>query len=121
MNEITFRAKTTRLFLLFAMLPEIGEWAALVDAAIDEVRRELRADADPFDIRLSYYAAALANLRCRQILAAQGAVSPTYAGSVSAQRGDSQPVSLAVRLFLAYRSAAAELLCDSGFVMILAG
>ena len=121
MNEITFRAKTTRLFLLFAMRAEIGEWASLIDAAIEEVRRETRADADTFDIRLSYYAAALANLRYRQILAVQGALSPTYAGSVRANRDDSQPVSLAVRLYLAYRSAAAELLDDGGFVMILAG
>ena len=121
MNEATFRAKTARLFLLFAMLPEVGQWDLLIDAAIGEVRAALRENADPCDLRLCYYAAARANLRYHQIIGGQAAVSPTYAGSVHASRCDGQTLDLAVRLFLEYKKAAAELLCDDSFVMICVG
>ena len=116
MDELTFLAKTERLFLLFSMLPEVGDRQPLIDAAVCEVRSQLRPDADTFDVRLCYYAAAVANLRYRQMIAAQAAVSPTYAGSVTAQRNDSLPCSFSERLVSEYRKAAADLLTDGAFV-----
>ena len=114
-NE-TSRAKTVRLFLLFSMQQDAAPWQALLEAAADEVRQELRPDADPDDVRLCCYTAAVANLRYRQLTAAQGAVSPTYAGSVPRSRDDTKPCGFAERLVLAYREAAADLLTDRGFV-----
>ncbi|MBQ5335355.1 MAG: hypothetical protein J6Z45_05345 [Oscillospiraceae bacterium] len=115
MND-SARAMTVRLFLLFSMQEDAAPWQALIDETIAAVQNELKPDADENDIRLCYYAAAKANLRYRQILAAHGAVSPTYAGSVPRTRDDSTPCSFAERLVTAYRAAAAELLTDRGFV-----
>lgn len=116
MQEDSFRARTVRLFLLFSMQQDAAPWQALLDAAADEVRQELRPGADRNDIRLCYYTAAVANLRYRQLIAAQSAVSPTYAGSVPRARDDTQPCGFAERLVSAYRAAAADLLTDRNFV-----
>ena len=115
MND-TARAKTVRLFLLFSMQEDAAPWQALIDETVRAVQQELRPDADENDIRLCYYAAARANLRYRQILAANAAVFPTYAGAVPRTRDDSTPCSFAERLVTAYRAAAAELLTDRKFV-----
>ena len=116
MDDLMFRAQTERLFVLFACLPELGEYAPLVEAAVQEVRRDLREGAEPLDTRLAYYAAALAGLRYRQLIAAQSALSPTYAGGVPAARSDTQPCGFAERLVFAYRRAAADLLKDGDFI-----
>lgn len=116
MQEDSFRARTVRLFLLFSMQQDAAPWQALLDAAADEVRQELRPGVDRNDIRLCYYTAAVANLRYRQLIAAQSAVSPTYAGSVPHARDDTQPCGFAERLVSAYRAAAADLLTDRNFV-----
>lgn len=116
MNADTFRAQTVRLFLLFSMLADAAPYEAILDAAITEMRQELRPNADPYDVRLCWYAAAIANLRYRQMLAAQSAVSPTYAGAALSARDSSQPCGFAERLVTAYRNAAADLLCDRRFV-----
>ena len=106
-------AKIVQLFMLFANLPHISGNADYVDAAAAQVRAELRPDADPDDIRLCYYAAAVANLQYRRSIAAQGALSPTYAGTVTARRDDTVPCSLAERLAAAYRRAASDLLSEN--------
>ena len=105
-----------QLFLLFAGLECAVQWEDPVDAAIEQVRGELKPDADESDIRLCYYAAAVANMHYRQLIAARGAVSPTYAGNVSVHRNDALPCSLAERLVYEYRKAAAPLLDDQVFV-----
>ena len=110
------KAKIIQLFLLFAGLEHAAPFEDTVEAAIEQVRGELKADADESDIRLCYYTAAVANMHYRQMIAARGAVSPTYAGTVSVQRNDTQPCTLAERLMSEYRKAAAALLRDDAFV-----
>lgn len=120
MAETAIReAKVMQLFALFANLAVTDPWRGIAEAAIAQTVRECRDGIDRSDIRLCYYAAALANLQYRRIIAAQSAVSPTYAGSVPAARDDRGPCALAERLVLAYRDAASDLLKDgvqSGFV-----
>ena len=115
-DTVICTAKVLQLFALFANLSTADPWRGIAEAAIAQTERECRPDADRSDLRLCYYAAALANWQYRQIIAAQGALSPTYAGAVPAQRDDSAPCTLAQRLVLAYRAAAADLLRDSSFL-----
>ena len=75
-------AKIKQLFRLFACLEDAKPFYDLAEAAMMQVKDELREDADQNDIRLSYYAAALANLCYRQMIAAE-ASAQTYAGGVS--------------------------------------
>lgn len=116
MSELACEAKVMQLFALFAHLKSPEDYRDLAEAAIAQVSRILKPDADPADPRLAYYAAALANLQYRRLRAAQDTVSPTYAGSVTAHRNESIPCTLAERLAAAYRDAAANLLTDDGFV-----
>ncbi len=118
MNGSFQEAQTRRLFLLFACLPSAEKWEPLIQAAISQVQHSLRPGADPDDIRLCYYAAALANLRYRILIGAQGSISPTYAGAVSAERDDATPCSLAQRLADDYRANAADLLRDDAAFLL---
>ena len=108
-------AKVKQLFRLFACLNDARPFYDLAEAAMLQVKDELREDADPNDIRLCYYAAALANLCYRQMIAAES-VTQTYAGTVAGGRNDTAQCTLAERLMLAYRKAAAPLLRDDAFV-----
>ena len=108
-------AKVMQLFALFANLRTTDPWRGIAESAIVCVENECKDDADRSDIRLCYYAAAIANLRYRQLIAAQGVSAPTYAGAVNVQRDDSVPCTLAQRLVSAYRDAAADLLKDNSF------
>ncbi len=109
-------AKVMQLFALFANLSTADPWRGIAEEAIMQTECACRPGADRTDIRLCYYAAALANWHYRQIIAAQGALSPTYAGAADAQRDDSGPCALAKRLVEAYREAAADLLTDSSML-----
>ncbi|MBR4200355.1 MAG: hypothetical protein IKQ91_03640 [Oscillospiraceae bacterium] len=108
-------AKIKQLFRLFACLEDAKPFYDLAEAAMMQVKDELREDADQNDIRLSYYAAALANLCYRQMIAAE-ASAQTYAGGVSGGKNGAAQCELAERLMLAYRKAAAPLLRDDAFV-----
>ena len=116
MSAVSFQAYTERIFLLIAMRENVGELQEIVNAAVAEVLAQCREDADRSDRRLCWLAAALANLRWRQMIAAQGAVSPTAAGCVPRDRDDSAPCSFAERLYHDYRDAAASLLRDDSFL-----
>ena len=109
------KAKVMQLFQMFTRLPDVMPWEYLADAAMCTVRRQLREDADADDERLCRYAAALANLQYRRLIAAE-TVSPTYAGTVAGQRSDVQQCTLAEQLMLQYRADAADLLRDEAFV-----
>ena len=100
------KAKVMQLFRLFAFLDDARPYEDLADAAMLRVTAMLKPDADPDDVRLCYYG---------RLLAA-GTVTPTYAGSAAGTRADTEQCTLAERLAAAYRSAAAELLRDEGFV-----
>ena len=109
------KAKVLQLFRMLAMLDDVKPWQDIAEAAMQSVQQQLKPDADPEDIRLCFYAAALANLQYRRMIAAE-AVSPTYAGTVAGERCDTAKCTLAERLVLAYRSDAAALLRDDAFV-----
>ena len=109
------KAKVMQLFRLFACTEDIRPWEDLADAAIASVEQQRKPDADPEDERLCRYAAALANLQYRRLLAAK-AVSPTYAGTAASQRCAEGECILAERFAAAYREEAASLLNDDAFV-----
>ncbi len=109
------KAKVMQLFRLFACTEDIRPWQDLADAAIRAVEQQLKPDADTEDVRLCWYAAALANLQYRRMLAAK-AVTPTYAGTAASQRCAEGECSLAERFAEAYRKDAADLLRDDAFV-----
>lgn len=112
-ETVICEAKVMQLFALFANLETADPWRGIAEAAIAQTERECRPGADRSDIRLCYYAAAVANLQYRRSIAAQGALSPTYAGTVTARRDDTVPCSLAERLAAAYRRAASDLLSEN--------
>lgn len=106
-----------RLFLIFSQLPRADDWEPILYAAAEQVKNSLKPDADAGDVRLCYYAAALANLHYRQILAANGAVSPTYAGAMPADRNDSIPCRFARQLAERFRNECADLLRDDSAML----
>lgn len=116
MNE----AKVMQLFQVFSLTNEPRKYRDLTDAAMRQVNDALRPGADADDLRLCSYAAALANLQYRRIIAA-GSVSPSFAGSAAADRCADGQCSLAEHLVLAYRAAAAPLLRDDAFVFLRTG
>lgn len=118
MHEPYFYAKTGQIFQLFTGLSSIGAWEELITEAVGAVQGACRENADKNDLRLCYYAAALANLRYRQILGARGATEPTYAGQIPQKRDDRGTCTLAQALVTEYRKAAAPLLRDGGFVFL---
>ena len=115
------RAKVMQLFELFADVDHGERWNDLVDAAIFSVVQQLRDGADKDDVRLSYYAAACANVLYRTMVAAKGRLLPTYAGSNDDRAGEKHMCELAERLMLAYRKTAADLLRDDAFVFRAVG
>ena len=110
------KAYVRRLFLMFACRAATEELEPLIDAAVREVYDELKPDADAGDPRLCYYAAALAGLHYRRIVAAQGAVSPTYAGAVPANRDDRGPCYVSERIAERFRNDCADLLKDDALL-----
>jgi len=114
-------AKVSQLFLLFSGLQHACEYEDLIRGAMMQVQASMRCGADADDIRLSYLAAAAANLRYRQILAARAANQPAYAGDTAAHRSDSASCSLAQQLVTEYTAAAADLLRDDSFVFRTVG
>lgn len=105
-----------QLFTLFAGLADGLPYQALLDAAADECRQQLREGADVNDTRLAYYIAALANLRYVQMLAARSTLSHTYAGTLAKAHDETAPCGFAERLVSEYRAAASDLLIDRRFV-----
>ena len=109
------KAKVIQLFRLFACTEDIRPWEDLADAAICSVNAQMKPGADPDDVRLCWYAAALANLQYRRMIAANAA-TPTYAGTAGSQRCAEGECALAERFAAAYRNDAADLLKDEAFV-----
>lgn len=109
-------ASCLRLFTLFTGLTADSPFLVFLDAAISEVRSECKDGIAPDDDRLSYYCAALGNLRYTQFLAAKSGISHTYAGNLAKQHDDSVPCGLAEHLVAEFRAAAADLLTDRRFV-----
>ena len=111
-------AYVRRLFLLFACRAASEETEPIIEAAVREVYAELKPDADAGDPRLCYYAAALAGLHYRRIMAAHAAVSPTYAGAVPANRDDRGPCYTAERIAERCRNDCADLLRDEELMLL---
>lgn len=111
-------AQVRRLFLIFSRRSDAKGWETILDAAVRQVTDQLKPDADASDPRLCYYAAALANLHYRTVIAANGAVSPTYAGAMPQNRKDSAPVSFAELLAERFRNDCADLLRDDSAMLI---
>ena len=108
--------KICKLFLLFSGETEIAPLLPLIQGAMLEVEGRLRTDADPSDERLTFLAAALANLRHSQMLTARQQQVFTAGGSApAADTGKNRPF-LAGELAKAYLQNARSLLKDDGFV-----
>ena len=113
-------AKVMKLFLLFSGAARDADWHEIIEEAIGMTRASLKDGADETDYRLDYYAAALANLRYRQILASRTSVSPTYAGTVqdSKQNGGAG-CTYAAQLLAQYRKDCAGLLRQESDAMLI--
>lgn len=109
-------AKCMQLFVLIAQVTDAEPYRVLVEAAAEEVRSELRPDADPTDEKLCYYCAAIAHLRYTQIIASRSTLSHTYAGTLDKAHDDRIPCGFAERLVAEFRAAASHLLLDRSFV-----
>ena len=118
MNGEIQTAQVRRLFLMFSQRTDAKDWEPLIEAAVRQVTDQLKPDADASDIRLCFFAAALANLHYRTVIASGGAVSPTYAGAVPASRNDSAPCSFAARLADRFRADCADLLRDESALLM---
>lgn len=112
MNMETVKA----LFTLFSGETDTVTYLPVLKAAEEEVVRLLREGADRTDVRLCYLAAAVANLRYAQILAAQEKVLATYAGTLPRQSSAEQQIRFARQLVSAYHALCAELVAGDEFV-----
>lgn len=113
--------QTAPIFTLFSGETDTASLQPLLHGAIEEVRGMLRADADETDERLTYLAAAIANLRHSQMLAAQQTKVYTNAGSAPKADGSGNRPLFAQSLADAYLNAAAPLLRDDRFVFSVIG
>jgi hypothetical protein len=104
------------LFTLFSGEEDTTTYAPVILAAVDEVRQELLAGADPTDVRLNYLAAAVANLRYTQIFGAREKALATYAGTLRRTSDYEQQGRFARQLVYSYRKLCADLLKDVEFV-----
>lgn len=104
------------LFSLFSGEKDVSACLPLLMAAVEEVRQELRAEAELTDVRLCYLAAAVANLRYTQMYGAQTKVLATYAGTIARQNDTTQQQQFAAQLVDSYRALCAPLLRDRAFV-----
>lgn len=109
------------IFILFSGEKMKAELQPLLQSAITEVRGMLRADADETDERLAFLAAAIANLRHSQMLAAQQTKIYTSAGSAPKADGSGKRPLFAQALAQAYLKYAAPLLRDDDFVFSVIG
>lgn len=108
------------LFTLLSGETDVSGCLPLLELSAAEVRRGLREDADETDLRLCWFAAALANLRYRQICGARDGVLATYAGTVG-DAPDSSKMSFAERLASSYRGMCRDLLRDEAFCFLGTG
>ena len=109
------------IFILFSGERDTAKFQPLLRSAVLEVRAMLRADADVSDERLTYLAAAIANLRHSQMLCAQQTKLYTAAGSVPKSDGSGNRPVFAQALRDAYLRAAAPLLRDDSFLFAAVG
>lgn len=109
-------SQCTQLFSLFSGVSDPDTYLPLIYTAMAECSQQLRDGADAEDQRLCYYAAALANLRYVQMLAARSTLSHTYAGTLAKTHDESIPCGFAERLVQEYRAAVSDLLVDRRFV-----
>lgn len=103
------------LFVLFSSQSDTETYLPLINSAISEVTYSLRDDADPSDTRLEYFAAAIANLRYTQILAAKDKIIHTKNGDLAANGNGSQQLEFAYALVREYRVLVYTLLNDGDF------
>lgn len=103
------------LFVLFASESDTEKYLPLIQSAISEVTFSLRSDSDPSDIRLEYLAAAIANLRYTQILAAKDKVIHNKNGDLATNHNGSQQLEFAYALVREYKVLVYNLLDDSNF------
>lgn len=104
------------LFSLFSGEQDTSAYLPLLTAAVEEVRQELRGDADSTQVRLCYLAAAVANLRYTQMYGAREKALATYAGTIARQSDAAQQLRFAKQLVYSYKGLCADLLCDRDFV-----
>lgn len=107
----------TSLFTLFSGVAELDTLLPLIRATVQEVTAQLRPGADAADERLCFFAAALANLRHSQMLAAQEHLTLTAAGTAPTNETTARP-RFAEALMQEYRRAASELLLDPQFCFV---
>lgn len=104
------------LFVLFSGEEDGTAFMPLLVTASEEVRRQLREEADDTDVRLCYLVAAVANLRYTQIYGARDKALATYAGTIARQSDAAQQLRFAQQLVRSYRGLCADLLCDCEFL-----
>ncbi len=114
MQETMNYALLCSLFVLFSGEQDVDYHAALLEAAMYEVRAQLREDADETQARLCYLCAAIANLRYTELYGARDRALVTYAGTVARQPDGEQQLRFARNLVSSYRALCSDLLCDAG-------
>lgn len=108
------------LFTLLSGERDVTGNLPLLEMSAAEVRRALREDADETDLRLCWFAAAIANLRYQQICGARDGALATYAGTAGNVQ-DGVKKSFAERLAVSYRRTCRDLLRDEAFCFLGTG
>ena len=103
------------LFTLFSGETDTETFRPVIDAAAMEVRQILREDADETDVRLTYLAAAIANLRYTEIYGAREKALATFAGTIARQSDSAQQLLFAKQLVYSYEGLCASLVAAPGF------
>ncbi len=104
------------LFTLFSGESTSAPYLPLLLSAMQEVREQLRPEADGSEVRLCYLTAAIANLRYTQIFGARDKALATYAGTVARQTDAEQQLRFAKQLVISYQGLCADLLRDDAFI-----
>lgn len=109
------------MFSMYSGESEPLPYLPLILLAVDEVKKQLRADADCADARLTALCAALANVRYIQSTAARDGLSHTYAGTVAQNANGAEKLDFALKLYSQLRDGCADLLTDREFSFAAVG
>lgn len=109
------RETIENLFTLFSGESDVDTYSSIIDVAIMQVESQIKDTSYLEDTRLTFYAAALANLSYMQILAMKIRPAQNYAGTIAENIDTDKQIKFAWGLVNSYFTLCSDILIDKTF------